>query len=173
MDEFRLLFSAEGHWLTQDSASPLFGWDMTAVRASGKRHGVPDSDICGCLFFHVKDEFLRFATRVKDGNINIFVTPFDACGISQTIPLGLFLPFHANCFDRIETSNMADYIGVERVLRDWGPLLKKTNKYATLLVYFMNWPIGQPSAAIDHRKLHKNLFLRTGSVLVSLSYLCQ
>jgi hypothetical protein len=44
--------------------------------------------------------------------------------------------------DFIDTSNIADknYVGITRVLRDWGPLLNyPSNPDATLLTLFMNW----------------------------------
>ena len=43
-------------------------------------------------------------------------------------------------FDRIDVSNIVDinYVGLEKVLQDWGPMLKK-NEFSTLITTFMNW----------------------------------
>lgn len=131
-----------------DNAIPLNGWPIPDVQASGKRHGVNLHDIYGCLFFHVKDEFENFARRLRDFDITIHVTAFDARTISKIISLDEFKPFGKNCFDRIETSNIADTIGIPQVLEDWGPLLNKRNKHATLLIYLMNWTLKQANATV-------------------------
>ena len=144
--KFRLLFAPDGEWLTMDNANPLQGWDMSAVRASGERHGIHPNDIFGCLFFHVKDEFEEFARRIERFKIDIHLTQCDAKALSELISEGLIEPWGPGCFDRIETSNMADYIGPAKVIDSWGPLLNKHNKHATLLMYFMNWYIHQPGA---------------------------
>ena len=50
-------------------------------------------------------------------------------------------------FDRIDTSNIADdnYVGMEKVLKDWGPLLNKNNPNSTLITTLMNWHLGKQS----------------------------
>ncbi|KZP09099.1 hypothetical protein FIBSPDRAFT_839645 [Athelia psychrophila] len=145
----RLLFAADGEWLTIDSANPLDGWDISAVLASGTRHGINPNDIYGCLFFHVKDEFEEFARRIERFNVNIHLTQFDARMVSKMIPEGFVKPFTLGCFDRIETSNLADYTGPADIIDCWAPLLNKQNKHATLFMYFMNWQFGQPGAQFD------------------------
>ena len=47
-------------------------------------------------------------------------------------------------FDRIQVSNILDanYVGIDAVLSDWAPLLKK-NRTAVIVGYFMNWVIKQ------------------------------
>jgi hypothetical protein len=155
--------------LTQDNANPLFGWDVAAVRESGRHHGVDPSDLYGCLFFHVKNEFHKFLTRVKNFGINIHVTQFDARDISKLIHEGMLQPFHPNCFDRIETSNIADFLGVPQVLNDWGPLLNRRNTCATLLMNFMNWHLQQPDVTEQACLAGgKEMMDRSASMLVSI-----
>lgn len=164
----RLLFSAEGDWLTLDNANPLEGWSMPEVEASGKSHGVNAEDIFGCLFYHVKKEFEKFACQLRDLDITIHVTGFDATSLSKIIAGGLGRPFGLQCFDRVETSNVADYIGVSQVLEDWSPLLNRDNKHAALLVYFMNWHVNQHGAtAYSDTTALEPLIRRASSVLVS------
>lgn len=154
----RLLFAADGEWLNLDNADPLHGWDVAAVYASGKRHGVDSTDIYGCLFFHVKDEFEEFARRIKRFHADIYMTQFDARILSEMIPEGIIKAFGPTCFDRVETSNMADYIGPAEVIDNWGPLLNRRNKHVTLLVYFMNWHLQQPGGQLDSEKGAKKIF---------------
>lgn len=144
-----LLFSSSGEWLTKDDASPLFGWNAVDVQQSGKRHGLDPVDIFGSLFFHVKDELIKFASRVRDFDITIHISQFTAKFISQQIPKGTIRPFRADSkFDRVETSNVCDYVGIPEVINDWAPLMNRKNKYSTLLMYTMNWILQQPDGSI-------------------------
>ncbi|KAF8880171.1 hypothetical protein BD779DRAFT_1099995 [Infundibulicybe gibba] len=140
----RFLFSPDGRWITHDNANPLFGWNVPDIYASGERAGAKSSDIYGCLFFHLKEQFMSFAQRVRDYGIHIVVTGFDARSICHAITKGLVAPFHKHCFDRIETSNVADYIGIPETLEDWAPLLRKDNKNSALIITSMNWWVDQP-----------------------------
>jgi hypothetical protein len=165
-----LLFSAGGEWLTLDNANPLQGWDIASVCASGRRHGIDPNDIYGCLLFHVKDEFAEFARRIKNFDIEIYMTQFDAMMLSQMISSENFEPFHKGCFDRVETSNVADYIGPGRIIGDWGPLLNRQNKHATLLMHFMNWHMTQQDGQYEgsDMKNMRSLMERTATALVCL-----
>jgi hypothetical protein len=171
LTSFSLLFSAEGEWLTLDNANPLFGWDMVTIKASGKRHGVESADIYGCLFYHIKDEFMEFARRVRDFNISIFLTQFPATVLAHSISDGMLDPFGPQCFDRVETSNMVDTFGVPAILDDWGHLLNRRNKHACLLMYFMNWHVKQPkgtATALDGNPLAlRSLMKRCTEMMVS------
>jgi len=165
----RLLFSPEGDWLTLDNANPLYGWDTSAIWSSGSRYGVDPADVYGCLFFHVKDQFREFARRVRDFRIDIHLTQFDATLLSQGIAQGMLQPFEDNCFDRVETSNLADYIGTPRLLNDWGPLLNRQNKHATLLMYFMNWHTKQPGATAKSDSLASMRLLERAALALGVN----
>ncbi|KAJ6580856.1 hypothetical protein B0H19DRAFT_930261 [Mycena capillaripes] len=142
----RLLFSPDGGWLTMDNANPLFGWDLGPVFEYGQRHGVTRADSYGCLFFYLKQQFQKFATRARDFRLDITLSQADALRLSQAIPAGLVQNFHKTRFDRIETSNLADYLGASQVIKDWAPLLNKANPHSVLLMNFMNWPQRQPNS---------------------------
>lgn len=77
-------------------------------------------------------------------------------------------PFGPNCFDRVETSNIVDYMDVPQVLKDWGPLLNRRNKHATLLMYFMNWHMKQPGGTPNERSSVRLLLKRSASILVGI-----
>ncbi|KAF8074568.1 hypothetical protein FPV67DRAFT_587451 [Lyophyllum atratum] len=140
----RLLYSPDGDWLMRDSDSPLHGWDLSLAFEYGAKHGVERADVYGCLFFYVKDELVRFATRLRDCDISLRITMLDANDLPRFIERGAKKGFSTGCFDRIETSNLADYASAPRILRDWGPCLNRRNKYAVLLVNFMNWQASNP-----------------------------
>ncbi|KAG5643369.1 hypothetical protein DXG03_001017 [Asterophora parasitica] len=141
----RLLYSSGGDWLMRDSDSPLTGWDVPLVFAHARSSGLNRADVYGCLFFYVKDQLVQFATKLRDLNISIHLTPLDARNIPDIIKRGELRPFSFGCFDRIETSNIADYIiPFTSILQDWGAHLNRQNKFAVLLLYFMNWQNGKP-----------------------------
>ncbi|KAG6809792.1 hypothetical protein H0H92_014721 [Tricholoma furcatifolium] len=137
----RLLFSQHGEWLLPDSASPIDGWDMSLVFAYAERNRLKRADSYGCLFFYLKNELSIFAKRLRDFRVNITLTMLDATqALPNRIASATALPsFSFGCFDRIETSNLADYITAPRILSAWAPFLNRDDKFATILIYFMNW----------------------------------
>lgn len=161
----RLLFSPRAEWLLRDSESPLFGWDVSEVIASGISHGLESCDLYGCLFFHVKDQFVKFASRIRNFDINLTMTNVDARHLPNIILKGGLSAFHPpGGFDRIETSNLADYLTVPRILNDWGPLLNRQNCRSTLLMYMMNWQ-GYEAGLDSLSKMSKVLMTKYASII--------
>ncbi|KAJ7863191.1 hypothetical protein B0H13DRAFT_2070916 [Mycena leptocephala] len=141
----RLLFSPQGIWMVPEDANAFFGWDVAGVQNSGIKHGASPEDILGCLFFHVKDELREFARRVKELRIDIHVTSFDAGRIlAKGITIGALPAFEDSSFDRILTSNLIDSVGLRACLSDWGPLLNRQNKFASILMQTKAWHTHQP-----------------------------
>ncbi|KAF9073118.1 hypothetical protein BDP27DRAFT_1216379, partial [Rhodocollybia butyracea] len=141
-----LMFSPDGEWLTRDDANPLFSWNINDVLHFGKEHGLDPADTFGCLFFYVKGQFMEFARRVERFNINIHVSQLEASVAAHALSRGMLNPIGKESkFDRVETSNVVDYIKIPRLLNDWSPLLNRTNVHATLLMYSMNWFLYQPA----------------------------
>ena len=162
-----LLFSSRAELQLCDSDNLIFGWDVLAVLASGRLHGLPAADLYGCLFFHIKDQFIKFATCIRNFNINITMTVFDARDLAKIILKGGLTPFSSSCFDRIETCNVADYITILRVLEDWGPLLNRQDPHATLLIYSMNWQ-GHCEPDLKSLLLDKASVTKYASIMVCL-----
>jgi hypothetical protein len=54
-------------------------------------------------------------------------------------------------FDRVDVSNTLDagYIGIPRILSDWGTLLKNNND-AAVVGYFMNWARSFPGSSLSN-----------------------
>ena len=42
-----------------------------------------------------------------------------------------------------------NYVGIERVLTAWAPLLAESHS-AAIVGYFMNWPFSQPDGDVTH-----------------------
>ncbi|KAJ7663921.1 hypothetical protein DFH06DRAFT_986293 [Mycena polygramma] len=143
----RFLFSSQGIWMVPEDANALFGWDVADVQTSGIKRGASPEDILGCLFFHVKDELREFAKRVKELRIDIHVTSFDAGILAKGITIGALPAFEDASFDRILTSNLVDSVGLRACLSDWGPLLNRENKFASVIMQTKAWHTHQPHAA--------------------------
>ncbi|EPQ57739.1 hypothetical protein GLOTRDRAFT_37501 [Gloeophyllum trabeum ATCC 11539] len=139
----RSLFSHKGVWLQNDHVTPLESWDLKSVIECGRRHGAQRADIYGCLYFFLSDQLRIFARRLRRFNISFHVFNRDVRDFAESIKANALasagIPPHI-FFDRIEVSNIMDieYVGVRRVLEDWGPLLRDS-KTSTIIAYFMNW----------------------------------
>lgn len=89
---------------------------------------------------------MEFARRMKEFHIDIYLTQFDPQVLSKGISTGVLPAFEGACFDRVETSNMADYGGILEALINWGSLLNKDNEHACLLFHSTNWHHSRPNA---------------------------
>jgi hypothetical protein len=125
-------------------------------------HGCTEEDIIGCLFFHVRDELIAFAKRLRTFNITIRISDVDARDLAGMLQADISAG-KLRAFDRIEVSNIIDveYVGMKRVLADWGPLLNKDNKHAALVGVLLNWHVNEPrgtpysaSDAVRRETLH-------------------
>ncbi|KAJ3820809.1 hypothetical protein F5880DRAFT_908199 [Lentinula raphanica] len=168
----RLMFSSQGQWLFRaDILNPFQGWDSTSVQLSRAKYSMVDSaDIFGCLFFHLKSQFHRFASQVKDLHINFVLTQFDSRILAKGIMDGVIPIFEGGCFDRIDTRDMMDEIGIGECLREWGPLLNCENPHASLLMHSRAWHDQRPYALArcnSHAVL--TLFMRKCFEIPSLS----
>ncbi|KAJ6576027.1 hypothetical protein DFH09DRAFT_980979 [Mycena vulgaris] len=139
----RFLFSPAGKWMQGDMANPLDSWDPVAVVDAGKKHGVPRSDLYGCLYFYLTGLLRSFVDRLSHLRIAFKVFNMDASDLARSMKSGALSHFGIPAtlrFDRVDVSNIVDhnYVGIVPVLQTWGPMLKHT-PHATLLGYFMNW----------------------------------
>ncbi|KAF6236092.1 hypothetical protein HO173_005720 [Letharia columbiana] len=127
-----------GAWLLKDSADPLAGWALKDILASGVRRGGPKEDIYGHLHFHIRDLLENFCQKTTLMKIHMDMY----CVNATELPSLLDDRLKESAFDRIEISNIADanYIGLEKSLSTFGPLLKnrKQSSHATLITLFMN-----------------------------------
>src|ERR1700722_20025038 len=108
------MYSSTGSWRLMDSSLVSDGWDMDAVLATGQACGASSMDLYGCLFFYIKSRLREFALRMQQFRIHIYVTQLTASDLSGYLSnnsLSSFWKTRAR-FDRIETSNVSDYIFV-------------------------------------------------------------
>ena len=142
----RLSFTPRGEWLGEPEFNPFRSFAVSRVLESGEKHKVEKADIMGCLFFHVKDELKEFATRVKQFNVDIHLTQFDARVLSKGLAIGALPAFENGRFDRIDLSNMVDALGISGLLGSWAPLLNEQNDHSCIIMRSEKWYSTQPKA---------------------------
>ena len=126
-------------------------YSITSVMQTGIARGSPRADFYGCLYFYVSEQLHEFAERLNRFRISFHILNEDACKLATRIQsndlAAVGIPSTIR-FDRIAVSNIIDhnYVGLPRVLSDWGPLLNERNSCATLLAYSLNWPVLHPGA---------------------------
>ncbi|KAL1744116.1 hypothetical protein HDZ31DRAFT_64397 [Schizophyllum fasciatum] len=166
----RTMYSPNGQWLTLDNADKLHGWPIQDVLESGRRSGRLPADIYGCLHAHVHGQLIEMARRIERFRIDIHITQRDVNALAVDIAQGVHAPFFSvGSFDRIETANVADYVGLGQILERWSPLLRRENKHACLLAYTMNWHVKRPGSSAsgmghimsENRASHHVQFERT------------
>lgn len=123
---------------------------MSAVIESGQRHSLEANDIFGCLFVHVKSQLREFAKRMKDMNIHVHLTQFDAQVLSKGISAGVLPAFRGAYFDRVDVGHMMDRDsagGLRSSLGDWAGLIDRENRHAAVLMHSRMWHAGRPDAS--------------------------
>ena len=94
----------------------------------------------------MKEQLVEFSKRLRRFNITISLWDKDVRDLPSRLGPSVK-------YDRIEVSNITDkeYVGITRVLSDWGTLLDPTNQHAAIIGLFMNWvrhkPESMPSTA--------------------------
>ena len=147
--------------------------------ACGRAHGAQPEDVYGCLYFFLSAQLRTFRRRIQKQPIHFKFFVMDARKLAAGIQDGSFshmdLPPTVR-FDRIDVSNIMDanYVGVQDVLTQWAPLLKK-GKHATLLGYFMNWFLLQSDGRVmggDAKAMDRPSVKRAIDLMVTKRKVC-
>jgi hypothetical protein len=59
------MFDETGSWLSSDTDNILDGWDLQEVVRSGAACGAEPEDLCGCVFFYLRAQYIEFARRLE------------------------------------------------------------------------------------------------------------
>ncbi|KAF9225920.1 hypothetical protein BS17DRAFT_807426 [Gyrodon lividus] len=113
------------------------------VIKSGQAHGAQPEDIYGCLYFYLSDQLRTFAKRIRELHITFYVSSTDPRILAKDISSGQYLMYGlppSTRFNRIDVANTldADHVGVQDVLRSWGPLLAQGDT-AAIIGVLLNW----------------------------------
>jgi hypothetical protein len=145
------MYSETGDWLFADNSDIMDGWDLPAVTATGARYGADPSDLHGCLFFYIREQYIGFAQRLVLFKIKIHLFAQPVASVGEMFSAGIRKDIVGSGFDRIELSNSADenYDGLAVILGSFGPLLSKENRHATIIISIINWIMVQAEADLN------------------------
>ncbi|XP_071945937.1 uncharacterized protein [Antedon mediterranea] len=136
----------------RSDAMPFVGWDGIPVVKNFQQDSIVE-------IFH------RYISSVIKSAVSIFHAGRIQCIIKLKNCKDLHRDYEPNFepkFDRITTSNIADYIGIKVLLSTLRPLLSTTNKHAVLITETMNWIVICPEANLminQHLNMSKNMEL--------------
>lgn len=139
----RMMFTTEGLFLPPHHANPVQGQDMDALLECGSAYEVPENDLIGALYFHIKEELVKFMRRIDEGRITLTVSGIGDLGtLAVAVRTKKLERFKSGTFDRIYFGNQMDdaRLGPDVLLRYWtSQHLNSKNPNATMFALFRDW----------------------------------
>lgn len=116
---------------------------MDALLECGSAYEVPENDLIGALYFHIKDQLTKFMRRIDEGRISLTVSGIGDLGtLAVAVRTKKIERFHSRVFDRIYFGNQMDdaRLGPDVLLRYWtSQHLNTKNPDATMFALFRDW----------------------------------
>lgn len=114
-------------YIIQSSVLPFIGWDYKEVRQWGH-----SSSILKMYDEYISHVLEKCSLKLATGQIKFH---FLLCNCMEIAP---FLP-QGQTFDRVTTSNIADYVPLARILDAFEPLLNQRNPSSVIITEFQSW----------------------------------
>ena len=114
-------------YIIQSSVTPFSGWDYKEVRQWGY-----SSSILKMYSEYVSHVLMKSALKLATGQVKFH---FLLCGCMEMAP---FLPPDRK-YDRVTTSNIADFVPLPSILDTCKPLLNPRNPSSVIVTEFQNW----------------------------------
>lgn len=126
-------------WTASSWKSPLSGWDLKSVLASGSKYHVPVNDLYGAMYFHIRDLLIKFHRSIRKHSIDVFVTNSNYVEFKQptvfSTTIGEADPGPGLLFDRIENCDMTyKWPGIDKFL-SVGPWVNSSNLTIPMLLW--------------------------------------
>ena len=122
-------------------STPFTVWDCIRVRESSSR-----SYSSPMVMYHnyVTNLLKKVKSLILQGRLYVHISlanclDFPNHHLSRQMP----------SYDRIFTSNIADYVGFAKLLQTFKPLLNRTNSFSVIVTETMNWARFTPGAKIN------------------------
>lgn len=167
------MFSETGDYLLSDVDNVWDGWDIDDVVKSGALHDADPEDLNGCLFFHLRDQFIECSRRLKLFKIKfaLYSQHLASIGFLLGSPLQEISALHRG-FDRVEVTDRADDShqgigGFKLIAKSFAQILDPTNKHATLIVTLMDWAY-ECDAFVDQEGRNRTKALKCAEEKVGL-----
>jgi hypothetical protein len=121
------------NWLLGEGEDPFDGWSLPEIL---DRPGRTQNDLYGKLYFHIKDQLLKFHRQLRNRRHDFQLLSIDAMDLRSRPCIS------SVSFARIETANRVDtaYLALPLTLHHLSPLVQQPteNQHATMLTLFMN-----------------------------------
>ncbi|KAG8880202.1 hypothetical protein FRB98_005286 [Tulasnella sp. 332] len=129
----------KAEYLLLDNAGPFTAWNPLEIEKTRQRLNLPEGDLYGSMFFHVKSELTEFASRARRFKLKFYLYAMDLQQLAPMIQLTMPTGSAPLTFDRIDASNVLDTLGIPKMLQSLGHLLNKSNPHSAFFMYSMNW----------------------------------
>ncbi|XP_038047661.1 uncharacterized protein LOC119721775 [Patiria miniata] len=125
----------------KESSFPFAVWDCLRVREN-----TPGSHSSPMVMYHkyVTNLLQKVKSLILQGRLLIHVSLANCLAFPKNHHQTLSMPN----YDRIFTSNLADYVGFAKLLQTFKPLLDASNSYSAIVTESMNWIETVPGANI-------------------------
>ncbi|XP_072038669.1 uncharacterized protein [Amphiura filiformis] len=133
-DNVRFMVAGKYVYCIEYQLMPFSEWDYLKV----KKHHYNKSMV---VMFHsfISDQIKQTIASIKAGAQRVSVMICNCVHISRYINEEYGESSESYRFDRIFTSNIADFIGTQVVLKAMKPLLNRQNKCSTIITQYWNW----------------------------------
>ena len=111
----------------ESSILPFTGWDYNEVRQ--RSHS---SSLLKIYCEYVSHVLTKCAVKLANGQAKFHFLLCNCMEISRFVP-----PDHK--YDRVTTSNIADYVPLPSILDTYKPLLNVCNPFSVIITEFLNW----------------------------------
>ncbi|XP_072038666.1 uncharacterized protein [Amphiura filiformis] len=140
-ESFEMLSSPKKNkfvYCIQPDLTPFGEWDYLRVR----KHHYNKSMV---VMYHsyISDQIKRVIAKLKAGSLTISIIVWNCLDLQTRLNV-------ESCkFDRIFTSNIADYAGTQVLLKAMKPFLNRDNNCSTIVTHYWNWHLYFPWARLQ------------------------
>ena len=116
-------------YLIQSSVLPFAGWDYNEVRQWGQ-----SASLLKMYSEYVSHVLKKSALKLATGRVKFHFLLCNCMEIARFVPQG-------SRFDRVTTSNIADFVPLPSILDTYKPLLNVCNPFSVIITEFLNWSV--------------------------------
>ena len=116
-------------YLIQSSVLPFAGWDYNEVRQWGQ-----SASLLKMYSEYVSHLLKKSALKLATGLVKFHFLLCNCMEIARFVPQG-------RRFDRVTTSNIADFVPLPSILDTYKPLLNVCNPFSVIITEFLNWSV--------------------------------
>ena len=116
-------------YLIQSSVLPFAGWDYNEVRQWGQ-----SASLLKMYSEYVSHLLKKSALKLATGRVKFHFLLCNCMEIARFVAQG-------SRFDRVTTSNIADFVPLPSILDTYKPLLNVCNPFSVIITEFLNWSV--------------------------------